>query len=88
MTLVDSMKRFLATNFAFYLKTHGFHWNVEGQNFAQMHEFFGNLYEEVFNATDGIAERIRSLDAYAPATFDRYMELSEIKGEERILTSA
>lgn len=85
MDLVDLMKKVLANNFALYLKAHGFHWNVEGPDFAQYHEFFGNFYEEVYGAVDSIAEHIRALDAYAPSTFERYTELSDIKSEERIL---
>ena len=85
MDLVDLMKKVLANNFALYLKAHGFHWNVEGPDFAQYHEFFGNFYEEVYGAVDSIAEHIRALDAYAPNTFERYTELSDIKSEERIL---
>lgn len=85
MDLVDLMKKVLANNFALYLKAHGFHWNVEGPDFAQYHEFFGNFYEEVYGAVDSIAEHIRALDAYAPNTFERYTELLDIKSEERIL---
>ena len=48
--LVNRMKVVLATTFALYLKAHNFHWNVEGPNFPQYHEFFGNLYEEIGRA--------------------------------------
>ena len=85
MELVDSMKKVLANNFVLYLKAHGFHWNVEGSDFAQYHEFFGNFYEEVYGAVDSIAEHIRALDSYAPSTLQRYNELSDIKGEDRVL---
>ena len=47
--LADSLKILLATEYAFSLKAQLFHWNVEGPDFAQLHEFFGNLYEEVYN---------------------------------------
>ena len=75
------MKVVLATSFAFYLKAHNFHWNVEGPNFPQYHEFFGKLYEEVHAAIDDIAEHIRAIDAYAPGSFTRFAELSLIKDE-------
>jgi starvation-inducible DNA-binding protein len=64
-----------------YLKSHNYHWNVEGSNFPQYHEFFGNLYEELHGAVDPIAEQIRALDAYAPGSLSRFMELTEIQDE-------
>lgn len=82
--LIQEMKVTLASSFAFYLKAHGFHWNVEGPNFPQYHEFLGNLYEEIFGAIDPIAEHLRTLGAYAPASFLRYKELSIVKDEINI----
>lgn len=80
-TLVEMMRKVLADTFAMYLKAHNYHWNVEGTNFPQYHEFFGNLYEELHGAVDPIAEEIRSLDAYAPGSFSRFMELTDIQDE-------
>ena len=80
-TLQEIMKKVLADTFALYLKAHNYHWNVEGSNFPQYHEFFGNLYEELHGAVDPIAEEIRSLDTYAPGSFTRFMELTDIEDE-------
>jgi len=82
--LIEQMKVTLASTFAFYLKAHGFHWNVEGANFPQYHEFLGNLWEETFGAVDPIAEHIRTLNAFAPASFARYTDLSIVKDELNI----
>lgn len=83
--LADSLKTLLATEYAFSLKAQLFHWNVEGPDFAQLHEFFGNLYEEVYNnSIDRTAEFIRSLDDYAPGSYERFAELSEIQGQIKI----
>jgi len=82
--LINKMKVVLASTFAFYLKVHNFHWNVEGVNFPQYHEFFGNLYEEVHGAVDTIAEEIRALDAYAPGSLKRFQELSTIMDETSV----
>lgn len=82
--LINKMKVVLASSFAFYLKAHNFHWNVEGVNFPQYHEFFGNLYEEVHGAIDKIAEQIRALDAYAPGSLKRFSELSTIMDETSV----
>lgn len=87
MSLIDSLKIVLAENFALYLKAQYYHWNVEGSDFYQLHEFFGDLYEEVYSSIDKFAEEIRALNSYAPGSLKRYSELSKIEGEERILTS-
>jgi starvation-inducible DNA-binding protein len=83
-TLVEMMKKVLADTFAMYLKSHNYHWNVEGSNFPQYHEFFGNLYEELHDAVDPIAEQIRALDAYAPGSLSRFMELTDIQDEMNV----
>ncbi len=83
--LADSLKTLLATEYAFSIKAQLFHWNVEGPDFAQLHEFFGNLYEEVYNKSiDRTAEFIRTLDDYAPGSFERFSELSIIAGQVKI----
>ncbi len=76
--LIEKLKALHATNFAFYLKMHFFHWNVEGPNFPQYHELFGKLYEDVFDSVDVYAESIRALEAYAPGSFTRFSALSAI----------
>ena len=83
--LADSLKILLATEYAFSLKAQLFHWNVEGPDFAQLHEFFGNLYEEVYNnSIDKTAEYIRALGDYAPGSYERFSELTVIKGQTKI----
>jgi starvation-inducible DNA-binding protein len=83
--LADALKTLLATEYAFVIKAQQFHWNVEGPDFAQLHEFFGDLYNEVYdNSIDRTAEYIRTLDDYTPGSFERFQELSEIKGQTKI----
>ena len=83
--LADSLKILLATEYAFSIKAQLFHWNVEGPDFAQLHEFFGNLYEEVYNGSiDKTAEYIRAMGDYSPGSFERFAELSIIQGQTKI----
>ena len=82
--LILQLKRILATSFGFYLKSANYHWNVEGPDFAQYHEFLGNLYAEVYDSIDSTAEKIRMLGAYTPASFVRFSELSEIDDETNV----
>jgi starvation-inducible DNA-binding protein len=85
--LVQAMKKALADTFAFYLKAHGFHWNVEGRTFVQDHELFERIYSEVYGSVDQFAEEIRAMDAYAPASFVRFSELTSIEDEVKILNA-
>jgi starvation-inducible DNA-binding protein len=88
--LADSLKILLATEYAFSLKAQLFHWNVEGPDFAQLHEFFGNLYEEVYNnSIDKTAEYIRALGDYALAVMNALPNslLSKDKQKSRVLVS-
>jgi starvation-inducible DNA-binding protein len=88
---VDKEKYFLAlktafaSEFAFYLKAHFFHWNVEGPNFPQYHELFGKIYEEVYGSIDDFAENIRKVGTYTPGSFQRFSMLSTIKDETEML---
>lgn len=83
--LVDDLKTLLATQYAFVVKAQFFHWNVEGSDFAQLHEFFGEIYQEVYeNSIDKTAEFIRILDDYTPGSFERFSELSQIKGQLKV----
>jgi starvation-inducible DNA-binding protein len=77
--LLNAMKIAFASEFAFYLKTHIFHWNVEGPDFSEFHELFGDIYEEVYGSIDPFAENIRKLDAYVPGKFQ---EMSMISGAD------
>lgn len=83
--LKDDLKTLLATEYAFVVKVQFFHWNVEGPDFAQLHEFFGDLYTEVYdNSIDRTAEYIRTLDDYAPGSFNRFLELTQIPGQTKV----
>lgn len=82
--LSDLLKQLLASNFAYYLKAHMFHWNVEGPDFAQLHEFFSEIYEDAYGAVDQMAEYIRTLDDYAPGSFERFQELTQISGQTKV----
>lgn len=59
------LQKVLANTYGLYLATHNYHWNVEGLHFVSMHKLFGEQYNELFQAIDVIAERIRALDFYA-----------------------
>lgn len=85
--IVESLSTVLADAYMLYLKTHNFHWNVTGPMFSALHVMFEEQYTEQWNALDEIAERIRALGHFAPATYKRYAELSSIKEEPEVLSA-
>jgi starvation-inducible DNA-binding protein len=76
--LIQQLKVILGTNFALYLKSHNYHWNVEGPNFNDYHTFLGALYTAIWGNTDLIAEKIRMLGSYTPGSMERFLELADI----------
>jgi starvation-inducible DNA-binding protein len=85
--LADNLKVLQASSFSLYLKAAGFHWNVEGPNFPQYHEFLGDYYSDIYDTIDRLAEYIRALDQYAPASFTRFQELTQIADQVSQLQS-
>jgi starvation-inducible DNA-binding protein len=82
--LADLLKTYLASQFAYYLKAHFFHWNVEGPDFGQLHKFLQKIYEDAFDAVDPIAEFIRTTEEYAPGSLSRFQELSQIQDQTKV----
>lgn len=82
--LAESLKTLLSNTMVYWIKAANFHWNCEGPNFPQYHEFFGNLYGDVYGTVDRIAEHIRTLDSYAPGSMCRYLELAQIQEQTKI----
>lgn len=82
--LSDLLKTYLASTFSYYLKAHYFHWNVEGPDFGELHEFFSNIYEDSYAAIDPIAEYIRTTEEYTPGSLSRFLELTQIPDQTKV----
>ena len=65
--VAKALEQVLADTYALYSKTHGYHWNVEGPRFAQLHLLFETQYNELWASLDLMAERIRALGHFAPS---------------------
>lgn len=76
--IADGLARLLADTYSLYLKTHNYHWNVTGPMFNTLHLMFEEQYNELWLAVDLIAERIRSLGAFAPGSYTQFGALSSI----------
>ena len=74
--LQAAMNVVLANTLIMYFRAHSYHWNVEGPNFSDYHQFFGTLYEELHGAVDPIAEHIRALKQYAPVSMRQILMMT------------
>ncbi len=82
--LADNLKVLLASTQSFAIKSQNFHWNIEGSDFPQYHEFYDTLYGDVSGTIDRIAEYITILGHYTPGSLQRYSELTIIEDQVRI----
>jgi starvation-inducible DNA-binding protein len=78
------LSKLLADTYSLYLKTHSFHWNVTGPQFNSLHLMFETQYNELWLAADEVAERIRTLDVFAPGSYSQFAKLSSIKEESGV----
>src|SRR5579863_2995432 len=85
IALSEGLSRVLADTYTIYLKTQNFHWNVRGPEFYALHLLFEKHYQEMAEAVDEIAERIRALGFYVEASFSTFSRLTGIKEEEKVL---
>ena len=79
--IADGLAHLLADSYTLYLMTHNFHWNVTGPMFNTLHLMFMDQYTELWTALDLIAERIRALGHFAPASYAQFAKLSSIPDE-------
>jgi starvation-inducible DNA-binding protein len=79
--IAAALSRLLADSYTLYLKTHGFHWNVVGPRFYELHKLFEEQYTELQAAVDTIAERIRALGAKAPGSYGELGKLTSLREE-------
>lgn len=76
--VVKSLNKLLAGSYDLMAQTHLAHWNVEGTDFFQLHSAFQGQYEELFEAIDEIAERVRALGSYSEGGLERFARLSDL----------
>lgn len=76
--IAEGLNALLADTYVLYLKTHAFHWNVTGPMFQTLHLMFETQYNELWLATDPIAERVRALGLPVRATWGAFAKLSSI----------
>src|SRR5688572_1555784 len=82
--VAQALSRLQADTFTLYLKTHNFHWNVVGPMFHTLHLIFEGQYNELWLATDVIAQRIRALGCNAPGSYREFSKLTYLREPEAV----
>lgn len=80
--LIKSLDQVLVDSQVFRQKAHTYHWNVRGPLFHSLHDFFGDIYEEMEVAVDEIAERVRTLGAFPTSDLSAYPEQTNLSNPE------
>ena len=86
-TIAEALTGVLADTYRLTFKTHAYHWNVEGPLFYSIHHLTEEQYENMFEAADELAERIRAIGQMAPMTMAEIMDHSVIKDDETPLSA-
>ena len=82
--IARGLEHVLADSYTLYLKTQNVYWNVTGPMFRTLHLMFEEHYIELALAVDLIAERIRALGGFAPASFAAYIRLGSVVESESV----
>ena len=77
-SVAEALNGVLADTYVLYQKTHAYHWNVTGPQFPVLHAMFETQYREMWAALDELAERVRALGAFAPASGKSFSDLASI----------
>jgi starvation-inducible DNA-binding protein len=86
--IAGALSQVLADTYVLYLKTHAYHWNVTGPYFSALHTLFEGQYNELHDAADTIAERIRALGVFAPGSYGQFAKLASIKEDNDAVPDA
>jgi DNA-binding ferritin-like protein len=79
---LSSLHSLMADVVNLYFRAHGYHWNVVGADFAQYHELFQEIYEDVYSSIDPMGENIRKLGGFPKISIADYAHMSSLSGSE------
>ncbi len=82
--LVHELNELLANYTVFYQNVRGFHWNIRGDKFFELHLKFEELYNDLVLKIDEVAERILTLGGTPDHTFTSYLAISRVKPAENV----
>jgi starvation-inducible DNA-binding protein len=77
-SVAEELNKLLADEVVLYFQVRNYHWNIEGENFNQMHLFFEKQFTELDEIMDAVAERIRMIGHYTEARLADYIRLTQL----------
>ena len=77
--LIERLNDLLANYQVFYTNVRGYHWNIKGDKFFELHIKFEELYNDLFTKIDDVAERIVTLGGTPDHNYSDYLKVSEVK---------
>ena len=80
--LLDALRKNVSNISVFYHQSHGYHWNVVGDDFQEYHALFETIYLDVYESLDPMAENCRKVGGLAPYKLQEFLDLSSIKERE------
>ncbi len=83
--LLKYLARMLADTYVLYVKTQNFHWNVVDTRFRSLHKLFEEQYEDLAEAADLLAERMRVYNMPALGSMRRFLEFASLKESDENL---
>jgi starvation-inducible DNA-binding protein len=84
VTLADSLSGLLSNYQIFYMNVRGYHWNIKGDNFFELHVKFEELYTDLLLKIDEIAERVLTLGHRPAHAYSTYIERSEVPERKNV----
>jgi starvation-inducible DNA-binding protein len=73
-----ALNKLLADEVVLYIKARNYHWNIEGSNFSEMHQFYEQHFNDLDEIMDQVAERIRAIGHYTEARLADYLKLTNL----------
>lgn len=84
VTLADSLSGLLSNYQIFYMNVRGYHWNIKGDNFFELHVKFEELYTDLLLKVDEIAERVLTLGHCPAHSYSTYIERSDVQERKNV----
>ena len=82
MSTQQQLQQVFADNFVAYYRAHVAHVNIQGRNFVSDHKLLGKIYEDLQGQTDTIAELLRTVQEFMPASLDQVIGSSQISTDD------
>ncbi|RYE22104.1 MAG: DNA starvation/stationary phase protection protein [Sphingobacteriaceae bacterium] len=76
--IANDMQKVLADEVVLYIKTRNYHWNIEGDNFMELHKLYQKMYEQMEEFIDDTAERIRTIGHYAQGRLKDFIQQTQL----------